>query len=176
MYACLSVHWHSSLAASAMLTYCAVRLGADIDLGQYQHPAFCRDIQTVSYSMTLAITTIATLLIGYKAWFVYSTCLLHNAPSDCCQDLSNKSPWSHRHIKTRSDTKGYGPAHWIRATIHAFLRTWYILPINNSVELGSRSSFFSSSKAPSQWMPKLKHTRDWHLEWQSYDMLIVLLW
>jgi hypothetical protein len=54
-----------------MLTYCAARLGADIVLGEYQHPAFCRNIQTASYSMTLATTAVATVLIAYKAWYGY---------------------------------------------------------------------------------------------------------
>ena len=52
-----------------MLTYCAARLGADIELGAYQHPAFCRNIQTASYSTTLATTVVATVLIAFKAWY-----------------------------------------------------------------------------------------------------------
>ncbi|EKM52543.1 uncharacterized protein PHACADRAFT_149279 [Phanerochaete carnosa HHB-10118-sp] len=60
---------HLGTASSAMLTYCAARLGADIKLGTYQHPAFCRNIQTTSYSMTLATTAIATILIALKAWY-----------------------------------------------------------------------------------------------------------
>ncbi|KAI0668144.1 hypothetical protein C8Q78DRAFT_277617 [Trametes maxima] len=57
-----------SLAMSMSITYCATRLGADIVLGAFTHPAFCRNIQTASYSMTLATTGVATLLISYKAW------------------------------------------------------------------------------------------------------------
>ncbi|KAH9932931.1 uncharacterized protein B0H18DRAFT_984702 [Fomitopsis serialis] len=57
-----------SLSTSIMLTYCAARLGADIELGTYQHPAFCRNIQTASYSTTLATTAVTTMLIGYKTW------------------------------------------------------------------------------------------------------------
>ncbi|KAI0668145.1 hypothetical protein C8Q78DRAFT_980296 [Trametes maxima] len=57
-----------SLAMSMSITYCATRLGADIVLGTFTHPAFCRNIQTASYSMTLATTGVATLLISYKAW------------------------------------------------------------------------------------------------------------
>ncbi|KAH9895616.1 hypothetical protein C8Q73DRAFT_444097 [Cubamyces lactineus] len=59
-----------SIATSMMLSYCAARLGADIALGTYQHPAFCRNIQTASYSTTLATTGVATILIGYKTWYV----------------------------------------------------------------------------------------------------------
>ncbi|KAI0656068.1 hypothetical protein C8Q70DRAFT_389906 [Cubamyces menziesii] len=57
-----------SISTSTMLGYCAARLGADITLGTYQHPAFCRNIQTASYLTTLTTTGVATLLIGYKAW------------------------------------------------------------------------------------------------------------
>lgn len=57
-----------SITTSVMLTYCGARLGADIELGTYQHPAFCRNIQTASYSMTLVTTTVATILITLKTW------------------------------------------------------------------------------------------------------------
>ena len=53
-----------------MLSYCAARLGANIALCTYQHPVFCRNIQTASYSTTLATTGVATILIGYKTWYV----------------------------------------------------------------------------------------------------------
>ncbi|RPD52997.1 hypothetical protein L227DRAFT_423210 [Lentinus tigrinus ALCF2SS1-6] len=57
-----------STASSAMLTYCAARLGTDIVLGAYQDPAFCRQIQTTSYCTALATTAVATLLLSYKTW------------------------------------------------------------------------------------------------------------
>ncbi|RPD52998.1 hypothetical protein L226DRAFT_617659 [Lentinus tigrinus ALCF2SS1-7] len=57
-----------STATSLMLTYCAVNSGSGIVLGSFQHPPFCRNIQTASYSMTLATTAIATILIAYKTW------------------------------------------------------------------------------------------------------------
>ncbi|KAH9895608.1 hypothetical protein C8Q73DRAFT_644628 [Cubamyces lactineus] len=60
--------WFGSISTSMMLSYCAARLGADITLGTYQHPAFCRNIQTTSYSTTFMTTGVATILIGYKAW------------------------------------------------------------------------------------------------------------
>ncbi|KAI0643437.1 hypothetical protein C8Q79DRAFT_1012717 [Trametes meyenii] len=56
-----------SVAMSISITYCATR-GADITLGAFSHPPFCRNVQTASYSMTLATTGVATLLIAYKAW------------------------------------------------------------------------------------------------------------
>ncbi|KAI0754317.1 hypothetical protein C8Q80DRAFT_361207 [Daedaleopsis nitida] len=57
-----------SIAVSMMLTYCSARLGSDIVRGSYLHPAFCRNIQTASYSTTLATTAVATMLISYKTW------------------------------------------------------------------------------------------------------------
>ncbi|GJF00167.1 hypothetical protein PsYK624_164460 [Phanerochaete sordida] len=57
-----------SLLSSALLTYCAARLGPDIMLGAYQNPPFCRNMQTVSYSATLLTTASATSLILYKTW------------------------------------------------------------------------------------------------------------
>ncbi|KAJ3002964.1 hypothetical protein NUW54_g5561 [Trametes sanguinea] len=59
-----------SILTAIMLSYCAARLGADIKLGTFQSPGFCRNIQTASYSMTLATTGVATVLIGYKFWYV----------------------------------------------------------------------------------------------------------
>ncbi|KAI0766689.1 hypothetical protein BD413DRAFT_150254 [Trametes elegans] len=63
-----------SFAISAMLTYCTAVEGANIVLGTFQNPAFCRDMQTASYAMTLATTGVATLLIACKAWKYYRTC------------------------------------------------------------------------------------------------------
>ncbi|KAI9060793.1 hypothetical protein FKP32DRAFT_1016645 [Trametes sanguinea] len=57
-----------SISTALTLSYCAARLGADIKLGTYQHPQVCRNIQTASYSMTLATTAVATALIAYKFW------------------------------------------------------------------------------------------------------------
>ncbi|KAI0354545.1 hypothetical protein OH77DRAFT_1521795 [Trametes cingulata] len=57
-----------STAMSTMLTYCAARLGANVVLGSFDHPAFCRNIQTASYTVTLATTAVATVLIAYKTW------------------------------------------------------------------------------------------------------------
>ncbi|KAJ8473841.1 hypothetical protein ONZ51_g7608 [Trametes cubensis] len=59
---------YRSISAWMMLSYCAARLGANIALCTYQHPVFCRNIQTASYSTTLAITGVATILIRYKTW------------------------------------------------------------------------------------------------------------
>lgn len=60
---------HGQLEATSItLTYCSARLGAGIELGTYQHPAFCRNIQMASYCTALATTAVATALISYKAW------------------------------------------------------------------------------------------------------------
>ncbi|ESK88281.1 hypothetical protein Moror_14860 [Moniliophthora roreri MCA 2997] len=58
----------TSVASSMMLTYCVTRLGGEIVLGAYHNPAFCRKIQTLSYSTPAATTAVATTLIGIKAW------------------------------------------------------------------------------------------------------------
>ncbi|KAI0773066.1 hypothetical protein BD413DRAFT_656267 [Trametes elegans] len=57
-----------STTTSILITYCAAHVGADIELGAFRHPAFCRNIQTASYAMTFATTGVATLLIAYKTW------------------------------------------------------------------------------------------------------------
>ncbi|KAI0643441.1 hypothetical protein C8Q79DRAFT_1012720 [Trametes meyenii] len=57
-----------SLSMSLSITYCATQQNAKIDLGAFTHPPFCLNIQTASYSMTLATTAVATALIAYKAW------------------------------------------------------------------------------------------------------------
>ncbi|EEB96832.1 hypothetical protein MPER_03961, partial [Moniliophthora perniciosa FA553] len=56
------------IVSSMMLTYCVTRLGGEIVLGAYHNPAFCRKIQTLSYSTPAATTAVATILIGFKAW------------------------------------------------------------------------------------------------------------
>ncbi|KAI0323939.1 hypothetical protein GY45DRAFT_498714 [Cubamyces sp. BRFM 1775] len=73
-----------SLSTSKMLSYCAAQLGSDIALGTFQHPAFCRNIQTASYSTTLATTGVATILIGYKAW-AYRQSYLEAFGKTACQ-------------------------------------------------------------------------------------------
>ncbi|KAI0766691.1 hypothetical protein BD413DRAFT_150275 [Trametes elegans] len=57
-----------SFAMSITLTYCTVRQSGHIVLNTFRHPAFCRDIQTASYAVTLATTGVATILVAYKAW------------------------------------------------------------------------------------------------------------
>jgi hypothetical protein len=54
-------------ASSMMLTYCVARLGGQILLGAYRDPAFCRNIQVISYAAPAATTAVATILIGIKA-------------------------------------------------------------------------------------------------------------
>ncbi|KAG6865418.1 hypothetical protein C0991_002808 [Blastosporella zonata] len=57
-----------SIVSSLLLTYCGARLGADIVDGSFQKPLFCKGVQTASYSMGFATTTVATLLITIKTW------------------------------------------------------------------------------------------------------------
>ncbi|KAF9255718.1 hypothetical protein L218DRAFT_967040 [Marasmius fiardii PR-910] len=57
-----------SIACSMMLTYCVGRLGGEIVLGSFEHPVFCRKIQTASYALPAATTAITTVLIAVKLW------------------------------------------------------------------------------------------------------------
>ncbi|KAF9254466.1 hypothetical protein L218DRAFT_886199 [Marasmius fiardii PR-910] len=58
----------ASVACAMMLTYCVDRLGGEIVLGAFEHPLFCRRIQTVSYAVPAVTTAITTLLIAIKVW------------------------------------------------------------------------------------------------------------
>ncbi|KAF5379131.1 hypothetical protein D9615_005857 [Tricholomella constricta] len=57
-----------SFISSMLLTYCGARLGAEIVNGSFQKPLFCKGVQTASYSMGFATTTVATVLIAIKTW------------------------------------------------------------------------------------------------------------
>ncbi|KAJ7921088.1 hypothetical protein B0H13DRAFT_160236 [Mycena leptocephala] len=57
-----------SLVATLMLTYCVAVTGSEIVLGNFENPAFCRNVQIVTYVMPLATTTVATILIGVTTW------------------------------------------------------------------------------------------------------------
>lgn len=57
-----------STISSVLLTYCAARLGTEIVDGSFQKPLFCKGVQTASYSMGFATTTVATILIAIKTW------------------------------------------------------------------------------------------------------------
>ncbi|KAK7001555.1 hypothetical protein R3P38DRAFT_2558902 [Favolaschia claudopus] len=57
-----------SFIATLMLTYCVAVTGSEIILGNFEKPAFCRNVQTVTYAMPLATTTVATALIGIMTW------------------------------------------------------------------------------------------------------------
>lgn len=109
-----------------MLTYCAARLGADITLGTYQHPAFCRNIQTASYSTTLATTTVTTVLLAYKTW--YATYLLSRLEYKfnwglLFQEIQAYAYQCFREVlNTDADAKNYGHAHRVWDTLHVILR------------------------------------------------------
>ncbi|KAI0668146.1 hypothetical protein C8Q78DRAFT_1081542 [Trametes maxima] len=60
-----------SIVMSILVTYCATRAGTDIELGAFRHPPFCQRVQTASYSMALATTGVATVLIAYKTWAAF---------------------------------------------------------------------------------------------------------
>ncbi|KAJ7107854.1 hypothetical protein C8R44DRAFT_804350 [Mycena epipterygia] len=57
-----------SFIATLLLTYCVAVTGSDIILGTFENPAFCKNVQTVTYVMPCATTLIATILISGTAW------------------------------------------------------------------------------------------------------------
>ncbi|KAF9254891.1 hypothetical protein L218DRAFT_1009171 [Marasmius fiardii PR-910] len=57
-----------SLVCATMLSYCVGRLGGELVLGTFEHPVFCRKIQTASYVFPAATTAMATFLIVIKVW------------------------------------------------------------------------------------------------------------
>ncbi|CAK5266383.1 unnamed protein product [Mycena citricolor] len=59
--------WLGSVVATLLLTYCVATIGSDIVLGNFTHPAFCRNVQLVTYVMPCATTAVATALIGAMA-------------------------------------------------------------------------------------------------------------
>ncbi|KAG6829233.1 hypothetical protein H0H92_005235 [Tricholoma furcatifolium] len=74
------VLWGNTKLAAALLTFCVARLGTKIIDGSFQSPAFCKNVQTVSYSTPTATTAVATILIGWKTWeYRKSTKVLSNA-------------------------------------------------------------------------------------------------
>ncbi|KAK7440423.1 hypothetical protein VKT23_017061 [Stygiomarasmius scandens] len=58
----------TSLASSMTLTYCVAHFPGDIVNSSFQHPVFCRNMQTVSYAAPAATTAATTVLIGIKVW------------------------------------------------------------------------------------------------------------
>lgn len=54
-----------------MMSYCVANISSEtVQLGIFQEPALCRNIQTTTYCMAIATTAVATTLIGIKAWRV----------------------------------------------------------------------------------------------------------
>ncbi|KAJ7927447.1 hypothetical protein B0H13DRAFT_2554684 [Mycena leptocephala] len=57
-----------SLISTLMLTYCVAAVGSDIVIGAFEKPAFCRNVQLVTYATACATTTVATILVGLTVW------------------------------------------------------------------------------------------------------------
>ncbi|KAJ7717247.1 hypothetical protein DFH07DRAFT_1068245 [Mycena maculata] len=70
-----------SLVATLMLTYCVAQIGSDIILGNFEKPAFCRNVQTVTYAMPCATTAIATILLGLTTWKYRNSIMRNSATS-----------------------------------------------------------------------------------------------
>jgi hypothetical protein len=56
--------------ATVLLTYCVAVAGSEIVLGSFEKPAFCKNVQEVTYIMPMATTAVTTLMIGHTAWYV----------------------------------------------------------------------------------------------------------
>ncbi|KAG6826802.1 hypothetical protein H0H92_014361 [Tricholoma furcatifolium] len=52
----------------ALLLGSLAHLGTAIVDGSFQNPAFCKNVQTASYSMATVTTAVATILIAWKSW------------------------------------------------------------------------------------------------------------
>ncbi|KAJ6467446.1 hypothetical protein C8R45DRAFT_1079324 [Mycena sanguinolenta] len=57
-----------STVATVLLTYCVAVAGSEIVLGSFEKPAFCKNVQEVTYIMPMVTTAVATLMIGHTAW------------------------------------------------------------------------------------------------------------
>ncbi|KAF7291333.1 hypothetical protein MIND_01277800 [Mycena indigotica] len=57
-----------STVATLMLTYCVAVAGDEIVLGSFEKPAFCHNVQQVTYIMPMATTAVTTVMIGHAAW------------------------------------------------------------------------------------------------------------
>ncbi|KAI0750608.1 hypothetical protein BC629DRAFT_1739468 [Irpex lacteus] len=60
--------WFVSLILSLLLSYCAARSDADLSFGQFEHPAFCRNIQSAAYWAQFVTSAASTLMIAIKTW------------------------------------------------------------------------------------------------------------
>ncbi|KAJ7120274.1 hypothetical protein C8R44DRAFT_737101 [Mycena epipterygia] len=69
------------LVATLMLTFCVADIGSDIVLGNFEKPAFCRNVQIVTYAMPCSSTAVATLLIGITTWKYRRTIMRNSATS-----------------------------------------------------------------------------------------------
>ncbi|KAJ7767299.1 hypothetical protein B0H16DRAFT_1308587, partial [Mycena metata] len=63
---------HTNPVATIMLTYCVGKIGSAIVLGNFENPAFCRNVQTVTYVMPCVTTAVATSLIGFVTWCAFT--------------------------------------------------------------------------------------------------------
>ncbi|KAI0091407.1 hypothetical protein BDY19DRAFT_930296 [Irpex rosettiformis] len=60
--------WFVSVILTFLLSYCAARNDTSVTFGQFEHPAFCRNIQSAAYWAQFATAAVATGMIGIKTW------------------------------------------------------------------------------------------------------------
>ncbi|KAJ7819271.1 hypothetical protein B0H14DRAFT_3737909 [Mycena olivaceomarginata] len=85
------IHRYYPLAvATVLLTYCVAVAGSEIVLGSFEKPAFCKNVQEVTYIMPMATTAVTTLMIGHTAWKHWSIVAPHYSTGSSNANSSTK--------------------------------------------------------------------------------------
>ncbi|KAJ6568070.1 hypothetical protein DFH09DRAFT_438590 [Mycena vulgaris] len=83
-----------STVATVLLTYCVAVAGSEIVLGSFEKPAFCKNVQEVTYIMPMATTAVTTLMIGHTAWKHRSIVAPHYSTGSSNANSSTRKPRS----------------------------------------------------------------------------------
>jgi len=79
-----------STVATVLLTYCVAVAGSEIVLGSFEKPAFCKNVQEVTYIMPMVTTAVTTLMIGHTAWKHRSIVAPHHSTGSSSASISTK--------------------------------------------------------------------------------------
>ncbi|KAJ7767667.1 hypothetical protein B0H16DRAFT_1520340, partial [Mycena metata] len=79
-----------STIATVLLTYCVAVAGSEIVLGSFEKPAFCKNVQEVTYIMPMVTTAVTTLMIGHTAWKHRSIVAPHHSTGSSSASISTK--------------------------------------------------------------------------------------
>ncbi|KAJ7644943.1 hypothetical protein FB45DRAFT_1021680 [Roridomyces roridus] len=80
-----------SLVATILLTFCVAQIGSDIILGNFVKPAFCRNVQTVTYALPMATTAVSTFLLALTTWKYSKSIMRNSATSGSGSNKRNRS-------------------------------------------------------------------------------------